>query len=76
MHIHISMQNNRGENVFADASGEDSTLLKRALAGRGAWITGHNLLKSPPIRVDRFGLYSSVLTGDGSVYTLEREYLL
>jgi RNA 2',3'-cyclic 3'-phosphodiesterase len=33
-------------------------------------------LKSPPIRVDRFGLYSSVLTGDGSVYTLEREYLL
>ena len=33
MHIHISMQNNRGENVFADASGEDSTLLKRALAG-------------------------------------------
>ena len=42
----------------------------------GAWITGHNLLKSPPIRVDRFGLYSSVLTGDGSVYTLEREYLL
>ena len=50
--------------------------LKRALAGRGAWITGHNLLKSPPIRVDRFGLYSSVLTGDGSVYTLEREYLL
>jgi 2'-5' RNA ligase len=42
----------------------------------GAWIAGHNLLKSPPIRVDRFGLYSSVLTGDGSVYTLEREYLL
>lgn len=42
----------------------------------GAWITGHNLLHSPPIRVDRFGLYSSVLTGDGSVYTLEREYLL
>lgn len=33
MHIHISMQNNRGENVFADASGEDSALLKRALAG-------------------------------------------
>ena len=33
MHIHISMQNNRGENVLADASGEDSALLKRALAG-------------------------------------------
>ncbi|MNE75466.1 RNA 2',3'-cyclic phosphodiesterase [compost metagenome] len=42
----------------------------------GAWITGHNLLHSPPIRIDRFGLYSSVLTGDGSVYSLEREYLL
>ena len=42
----------------------------------GAWLTGHNLLKSPPIRLDRFGLYSSVLTGDGSAYALEREYLL
>lgn len=42
----------------------------------GAWIAGHNLLKSPPIRIDRFGLYSSVLTHDGSAYELEREYLL
>ena len=42
----------------------------------GAWIAGHNLLQSPPIRVDRFGLYSSVLTQDGSVYSLEREYYL
>lgn len=42
----------------------------------GAWITGHNLLHSPPIRVDRFGLYSSILTSDGSQYQLEREYLL
>lgn len=42
----------------------------------GAWITGHNLLHSPPIRVDRFGLYSSVLSDDGSGYELEREYLL
>ena len=42
----------------------------------GAWITGHNLLQSPPIRIDRFGLYSSVLTSDGSQYQLEREYLL
>jgi 2''-5'' RNA ligase len=41
-----------------------------------AWVTGHNLLASPPIRVERFGLYSSVLTHDGSHYTLEREYLL
>ena len=42
----------------------------------GAWITGHNLLHSPPIRIDRFGLYSSVLAHDGSAYALEREYLL
>lgn len=42
----------------------------------GAWITGHNLLKSPPIRIDRFGLYSSVLSAHGSDYILEREYLL
>lgn len=42
----------------------------------GAWITGHNLLHSPPIRIDRFGLYSSVLTSGGSQYELEREYLL
>lgn len=42
----------------------------------GAWMAGHNLLRSPPIRIDRFGLYSSVLTDDGSRYLLEREYLL
>ncbi|WP_298743323.1 RNA 2',3'-cyclic phosphodiesterase [uncultured Brevundimonas sp.] len=42
----------------------------------GAWIAGHNLLRSPPIRVDRFGLWSSVLGHDGSRYRLEREYWL
>jgi 2'-5' RNA ligase len=42
----------------------------------GAWVTGHNMLKSPPFRVDRFGLWSSVLAHDGSVYELEREYRL
>lgn len=42
----------------------------------GAWITGHNLLHSPPVPVDRFGLYSSVLSEDGSHYELEREYPL
>ncbi len=42
----------------------------------GAWITNHNMLASPPIRFDRFGLYSSVLTEHGSIYTLEREYYL
>ena len=42
----------------------------------GAWITGHNMLRSPPIRIDRFGLWSSRLAHDGSQYQLEREYLL
>ena len=42
----------------------------------GAWIAGNNLLHSPPVLIDRFGLYSSALTQDGSHYELEREYLL
>ena len=51
--------------------------LKRAEPGRAAaWVQGHNLLKSPPFRVDRFGLYSSWLSSEGSRYELEREYLL
>lgn len=33
MHIHISILNNKGENVLAEADGEDSALLKRVLAG-------------------------------------------
>lgn len=41
-----------------------------------AWIQSHNLLKSPPFGVDRFGLYSSWQTGEGSRYRLEREYRL
>lgn len=42
----------------------------------GAWITGHNLLHSPAIRIDRFGLYSSTLSGESSTYELERDYPL
>ena len=51
--------------------------LKRPEPGRvAAWVQGHNLLKSPPFGVDRFGLYSSWLSSDGSRYDLEREYRL
>ena len=39
-----------------------------------AWIQANNLLKSPPIRIDRFGLYSSFLASDGAQYRLEAEY--
>lgn len=42
----------------------------------GAWIQAHNLLHSPSFRVDRFGLYSSWRTHEGSAYRLEREYPL
>lgn len=41
-----------------------------------AWIQGHNLLKSPPFFVDRFGLYSSWRTHEGSRYRLEADYPL
>ena len=51
--------------------------LKRADPARvAAWVQGNNLLKSPPFRIDRFGLYSSWLTNEGSRYDLEREYRL
>ena len=41
-----------------------------------AWIQAHNLLKSPPIAVESFGLYSSTLGGEGAHYRLEAEYEL
>lgn len=40
------------------------------------WIQANNLLKSPPIRVERFGLYSSFLASEGAQYRLEAEYPL
>jgi 2'-5' RNA ligase len=40
------------------------------------WVQANNLLKSPSIAVDRFGLYSSHQTKDGSQYRLEAEYRL
>jgi 2'-5' RNA ligase len=42
----------------------------------GAWVQANNLLKSPPIPIDRFGLYSSHLGGEGAHYRLEAEYPL
>ena len=41
-----------------------------------AWVQGHNLLKSPPFRVERFGLYSSWPSSEGSRYGLEQNYPL
>ena len=51
--------------------------LKRPAAPEAAaWIQANNLLRSPPFRVDRFGLYSSRRTSQGSAYRLEAEYPL
>lgn len=41
-----------------------------------AWIQANNLLKSPPIRVERFCLYSSFLGSEQAHYRLEAEYPL
>lgn len=41
-----------------------------------AWIQANNLLKSPPIRVESFGLYSSFLGSEQAHYRLEAEYPL
>jgi 2'-5' RNA ligase len=38
------------------------------------WIQANNLLKSPPIRVESFGLYSSFLGSEQAHYRLEAEY--
>jgi 2'-5' RNA ligase len=51
-------------------------LKKPPVAEVASWIQGHNLLRSPPFRVDRFGLYSSWRTSHGSAYRLEAEYPL
>lgn len=45
-------------------------------ASVGAWIGNHNLLKSPPFQVSRFGLYSSWPGDQGGLYRLERSYPL
>jgi 2'-5' RNA ligase len=51
--------------------------LKRAAVPEvGAWIQANNLLHSPAFTVDRFGLYSSWRTSEGSAYRLEQEYPL
>ncbi len=42
----------------------------------GAWVQANNLMKSPPIRVDRFGVYASFLGSEQAHYRLEAEYPL
>lgn len=42
----------------------------------GAWIQANNLLRSPPIPIADFHLYSSHQTSQGSAYRLEATYPL
>jgi 2'-5' RNA ligase len=42
----------------------------------GAWIAGHNLIRTEPFRVQTFGLYSSWSGKGGSSYRLEQAYTL
>ncbi|WP_380180270.1 glutamine synthetase family protein [Kalamiella sp. sgz302252] len=49
MHIHLSMLNDKGENVLSDAAGEDSPLLKRSLAGMIAMMPASMALLAPNI---------------------------
>lgn len=55
------------------------TLARLKAAPYGAvrdWLAHHSLYTSPAFQVDRFCLYSSKLTTDGSIYRIEREYPL
>jgi 2'-5' RNA ligase len=45
-------------------------------AEAAGWIAANNLLKTPPFKVTRFGLYSSWPGEGGSRYELERLYRL
>lgn len=40
------------------------------------WLTHNALFTSPEFQVHEFHLYSSRLTSDGSIYAVEREYVL
>ena len=42
----------------------------------GVWVRDHNLIRPPAFRARSFGLYSSLRSGGGSTYRLERLYPL
>ena len=53
MHVHISMLDTQGNNVFADDDGEDSALLKQALAGMIALMPSSMALLAPNVNAYR-----------------------
>src|SRR5262249_10146628 len=42
----------------------------------GSFLTNNSLFSSDPFRVEAFHLYSSVLSGEGSIYAIEETYPL
>jgi 2'-5' RNA ligase len=55
------------------------TLARLRAAPVGAvmdWLTDHALFETEPWQPDAFHLYSSMLTGGGSIYRIERSYPL
>ncbi|PLR40768.1 glutamine synthetase [Chimaeribacter californicus] len=53
MHIHVSMLDAQGKNLFADADGEDSALLKRVLAGMIDLMPSSMALLAPNVNAYR-----------------------
>ena len=53
MHIHVSMVDGQGKNLFADADGGDSALLKRALAGMIDLMPASMALLAPNVNAYR-----------------------
>lgn len=53
MHVHISMLDNQGNNVFADDDGADSALLKQVLAGMIALMPASMALLAPNVNAYR-----------------------
>uniref|UniRef100_UPI0035C6A4BF glutamine synthetase family protein n=1 Tax=Serratia quinivorans TaxID=137545 RepID=UPI0035C6A4BF len=53
MHVHISMLDRQGNNVLADDDGEDSALLKQALAGMIALMPSSIALLAPNVNAYR-----------------------
>ncbi|MBS0967754.1 glutamine synthetase [Chimaeribacter arupi] len=53
MHIHVSMVDAQGKNLFADADGEDSALLKRVLAGMIDLMPASMALLAPNVNAFR-----------------------
>ncbi len=53
MHIHLSVLDDNGKNLFADANGEDSALMKRALAGMIALMPASMAVLAPNVNAFR-----------------------